>query len=280
MDASTGGRVDASVACRLFAAVLAGLALVWSEAAASDLWLGPDGVDGLPWGTHLRPDRVKRTDRSQHLADDGFAGRAPSDQPDDFEVLDRNGTERRFLRYVDGQLVDAWVMRDGSIDDTHYAHYGREQFKGAVVGPAEPGWVAVGDAVSWEVGGRTVLHWRDRLTHTEVLASRAVPAGRYAAMRPEPLGPPDPSPAKVGLKGDLKKLVKSFERELAACFDTAAKPVRATISLRYDRLGRLARVRVDNKGYADDVEACVAGSLIRTGAAPNLEGSFELYRHQ
>ena len=255
--------------------------MAWSEAMASDPWLSPDGVIGLPWGTDVRPSRVKRTDRSQHLADDGFAGRTPADRPDDYEVLDRNRMERRFLRYVEGRLVDAWILREGSIDDTHYAHYGIEQFKGAVVGPAEPGWVAVGDAISWELGGRTVLHWRDRLTDVEVLASRAVPGGgRYAVMRPEPLQPPEPSDAKVAIKGDLKKLVKGFERQLSSCFDSAAKPVRATVSVRYDRLGRLARVRVDTDGVTYDVETCVAGSLIRSGAAPQLEGSFELYRHR
>lgn len=261
-------------------ALLAGIGVAWTEALATDPWLSPEGVTGLPWGTQLRPPRVKRTDRGQDLADDDFAGRTAADRPDDLEVLDRNGLERRFLRYVEGKLVDAWILRDGAIDDTHYAHFGKEEFKGAVAGPAEPGWLAVGDAVSWELSGRTVLHWRDRLTDVEVLASRAVPTARYGAIRPERLQPPEPSDAKAAIKGDLKKLVKSFEGQLSACFDSATKPIRATISVRYDRLGRLARVRVDTDGVTYDVEACVAGSLIRSGAAPYLEGSFGLYRHQ
>jgi len=254
---------------------------VGSLSEAGEVWLTPESAAGVVWGGTERPAAFKRTSRSMHLVDDGFAGRGPADKPDDIEVVEKNsGGERRFLRYVDGALVDAWVLRPGPIDDSHYLANGREQFRGALVGPAEPGWVAVGDAISWELDGRTVLHWRDRLTDTEVLASRAVPTTRYSARRPERLAPGGESSAKAGLSGDLKKLVKPFSGMLSKCFDTAVKPIRAEVSLRYDRLGRLARVRVDTDSVTYDVERCVAGALVRTGAAPSLEGSFSVYRHQ
>ncbi len=254
---------------------------VQTWAWAGDGWLEPEGAGGIPWGSEERPAKWKRKDRSQRLADDRFTGRSPADQPEDLEVDVRSAAgDRKFLRYVDNRLVDAWLLRVGPIDDTHYSAYGREDFRGAVVGPAEPGWVAIGDAISWTLDGRTVLHWRDRLTDTEVLASRAIPSGRYAALRPEPLHVGDASNAKVGIKGDMKKMVKPQEAVLSKCFDTATKPARARISVRYDHLGRLARVRVDTDSVTYDVESCVAGALFRTAAAPDFEGSFELYRHQ
>lgn len=266
---------------RILGAVLVGVLALTASASAGELWLTPDGAAGVPWGADGRPAKYARKARSVHLADDGFAGRGPTDKPDDIEVLDKNASgERRFMRYIDGALVDAWVIRPGPIDDSHYSIHGNEQFRGAVVGPAEPGWVAVGDAISWELGGRTVLHWRDRLTDNEVLANRAIPGTRYSARRPEPLQPGEPSAAKAGISGDLKKLVKPFSGGLSSCFDSAIKPIRAEVSLKYDRLGRLARVRVDTDSVTYDVESCVAGALVRTGAAPGLEGTFTVYRHQ
>lgn len=271
--------VRSLAACAGTVLVVAGLAGGLSHAA--DAWLSPDGAAGLPWGSEARPAKVQRKARGQHLADYGFAGRGPADAPDDLEVLDKNtGGERRFVRYVDGALVDAWIIRSGPIDDSHYQVHGTEEFRGAVTGPAEPGWVAVGDAISWTLDGRTVLHWRDRLTDTELLASRAIPGTRYSARRPQPLVPGPESSAKAGISGDLKKLVKPFAGSLSKCFDSAAKPIRAEVSLRYDRLGRLARLKVDTDSVTYDVETCVAGALVRTGAAPELQGSFSIYRHQ
>ena len=199
----------------------------------------------------------------------------------DIEVEFRNRIgERRFMRYVDGALVDAWLLRVGPIDASTYAAHGTEQFRGAITGPAEDGWVAIGDAISWEVDGRTVLHWRDRFTETELLANRAIPGTRYSARRPEPLQRGGESSAKLGINGDLKKLVKPFAGMLSKCFDSSIKPLRGVVTLKYDRLGRLARVRVDTDSVTYDVESCVAGTLLRTGAAPGLEGSFEVYRHK
>jgi hypothetical protein len=268
----------------LGAVAAASVAVLWFSYAAptvaAELWLTPEGAGGVVWGARERPAKYKRKPRSVRLADDGFAGRGQADAPDDIEleVWDSQG-ERRFMRYVDGALVDAWLLRPGPIDDSHYLTHGVEQFRGAIVGPAEPGWVAIGDAISWEVGGRTVLHWRDRLTNTEVLASRAIPGTRYSARRPEPLRPGDESSAKMGISGDLKKLVKPFAGSLSKCFDSAIKPIRADVGLKYDRLGRLARVKVDTDSVTYDVERCVAAALVRTGAAPGLEGSFSVYRH-
>jgi|GEM_PF-3052169 len=263
------------------ASVLLALSLPGTAPEAGEPWLTPEGAAGFPWGSTDRPVKYTRKPRSLHLADDGFAGRGPADKPDDIELQRRSEVgERRFMRYVDGALVDAWLLRTGPIDVAHYVTHGVEQFRGAVVGPAEPGWMAVGDAISWDIHGRTVLHWRDRLTDTEVLASRAVPATRYSARRPAPLQPGDASTSKAGLSGPLKKLVKPFSGSLSACFDSAIKPIRAEISLKYDRLGRLARVRVDTDSVTYDVERCVAGALVRTGAAPGLEGSFNIYRVQ
>ena len=156
------------------------------------------------WGASTRPPKYTRTARSMHLVDDGFAGHGPADAPDDLEVEYRNNAgERRFLRYVDGKLVDAWLMRNGPIDDSYFAAHGREQFRGA----GRTGRrcrVAVSDAISWEVDGRTVLHWRDRLTDTKVLANRAVPGGRYSARRPEVLAPGAESAAKM-VSGELAR---------------------------------------------------------------------------
>lgn len=265
-------------------AVVSGLVaalLASGPAPAGEHWLTPDGAGGIVWGASTRPPKFTRTARSMHLVDDGFAGHGPADAPDDLEVEYRNNAgERRFLRYVDGKLVDAWLMRNGPIDDNYFATHGREQFRGALVGPAEDAWVAVGDAISWQVDGRTVLHWRDRLTDTEVLANRAVPTGRYSARRPEVLAPGDESAAKMSVSGELKKLVKPYANVLSRCFDSSIKPLRAKVSLKYDRLGRLARVLVDTDSVTYDVDQCVAGALVRTGAPPELEGSFTVYRHQ
>jgi hypothetical protein len=251
------------------------------QAAAEEHWLTPTGAGGVAWGATDRPEKYARKSRSVFLSDDGFVGRGPADAPDDLEVEFRNSIgERRFLRYVDGSLVDAWLLRVGPIDDSYYGAHGTEQFRGAITGPAEDGWVAIGDAISWEVDGRTVLHWRDRLTETEILANRAIPGTRYSASRPEPLQRGGASSAKIGINGDLKKLVKPFSGVLSKCFDMSSKPLRAVVTLKYDRLGRLARVLVDTDSVTYDVESCVAGSLLRTGAAPELEGSFEVYRHK
>jgi len=258
-----------------------GALLTTLHATAGEHWLTPEGAGGIAWGESARPEKYARKARSVFLADDGFAGRGPADAPDDIEVEFRNSIgERRFMRYVDGALVDAWLLRRGPIDDSYYVTHGTEEFRGAITGPAKGGWVAIGDAISWQVDGRTVLHWRDRLTETELLANRAVPGTRYSARRPEPLQRGAVSSAKIGITGDLKKLVKPFSGMLSKCFDSSIKPLRAVVTLRYDRLGRLARVLVDTDSVTYDVESCVAGSLLRTGAAPDLEGSFEIYRHK
>ncbi|HCH63107.1 MAG TPA: hypothetical protein DFR83_09900 [Deltaproteobacteria bacterium] len=265
---------------RMLIASLVGL-LAAAPTPAGEHWLTAEGAGGIAWGESTRPAKFQRRSRRFTLADDGFVGLGPSDAPHDIEVEYRNSVgERRFMRYVDERLVDAWLLRVGPIDDSYYSTHGKEQFRGAIVGPAEDGWVGVGDAISWQLGDRTVLHWRDRLTDTELLANRAIPGRRYSARRPEPLKPGGKSTAKIGISGELKKFVKPYSGMLSKCLDASNKPIRLEVVLRYDRLGRLSRVRVNTDTVVYEVERCVAGALIRTGAPPDLEGSFSVYRHQ
>lgn len=267
---------------RLSAAVfgLLGLVLVALPAWAFNDWISQTGAGALPWGTTERPERVKRLPRSLGLPDAGFTGRNSTDKPDDWEVAGpHDQDERHFLRYVDGQLVDAWVLRPHPIDPTPYELQGQEQWKGPVMGIRVDGWREVGDAKSWVVNGRTVMLWRSRASSAEVLSSRAVPDGRYTARRPTLLTADERLPTGTAtLKGPLKAQAKPARERLSACLNDTEKPVYAEVHLAYDKLGRLARIKVDGDKPIYEAEQCMAAALLRLPAAPLMTGHFVLSR--
>lgn len=256
------------------------LCLLPSIAGASpETWLTPNGAGELPWGTSHMPMQTQPKERALYLPDAGYVGARPADRPEDLEIPGPhpNG-ERRFVRYVGTDLVDGWLMRTGTIDTSAFSLSGAVQWKGAILGPAEMGQKAVGDATSWDLGGHTALHWRDRMSEVEVLVVRAKPSGRYAVQRAAPLEPGIDSRKGVRLKGSLKAVAKPVAGYLSGCLDSAPKPVTGTVEAAFDRLGRLGRVHVRSDQPALDVEQCVAGALTRAGAPPNLSGRLELFR--
>ena len=264
---------------RLAAVAAALLAFGGGAARAVAEWVTLTDAGGLPWGSDQRPARMQRTPRGLHLPDSRFAGRDQTDRPDDFEDLDAPPGERRFLRYVDGALVDAWLLRQGPVDPTPFQVAGTEAFRGPTLGLNEDGWFEVGDAVGWELGGRTAVHWRSRATPAQVLAVRAVPSGRYTAGRPKVLADDGPDATANGrISGPLKGVVKGVEHRVNGCFNNTDKPVGATVSLAWDKLGRLSRVKVHADQAVYDVERCVAGVLIGLPGVPDGSGSFELFR--
>jgi hypothetical protein len=268
-------------ALRAFMVLLLGLlAAGGGLARALGEWVTLTDAGGLPWGTDQRPARLQRTPRGLHLPDSRFAGRDQTDRPDDFEDLDAPPGERRFLRYVDNALVDAWLLRQGPLDPTPFQVAGAESLRGATLGLNADGWFEVGDAVGWDLpGGRTAVHWRSRATPAEVLAVRAVPTGRYTAGRPKVLADDGPEATASGrVSGELKGVVKGAEHRLNGCFNNTDKPVGATISLEWDKLGRLARVKVHADQAVYDAERCVAGVVIGLPGVPGKSGSLELFR--
>jgi hypothetical protein len=126
--------------------------------------------------------------------------------------------------------------------------------------------------------GRTVLHWRDRLTNREVLVSRAVSPGQYAVRRAAPLHPSAESGASIKLKGSLKEAVKPYASHLSSCLETAPKPVVATVTLRFDSRGRPARLFASTDQPAPDLVDCVAAALADVTALPDTEGTLEALR--
>ncbi len=249
-------------------------------ARAVDDWISPDAAGELAWGTDARPARIKRMEKKLNLPDLGYAGRNATDKPDDWESIGpHEHGERRFLRYVDGALVDAWLLREGPLDATPFEIRGTVEWQGAVLGMNRDGWREVGDATSWVSEGRTVMLWRSRASSAELLASRAIPGGRYTARRPTVLAPDDRLPTgRAGIKGELKRQVKPATARLEACLNDVPKPVHATIHLAYDKLGRLARIKVDGDKPIYEAEQCIAGALIKLPAGPLVEGSFEISR--
>lgn len=260
--------------------VAVALCCVSTTALAVDDWIHHQGAGEQAWGTTERPDRISRMPKKLNLPDVGFAGRTAADKPDDWEIAGpHEHGERHFLRYVDGALVDAWILRPGPIDGTQFQMLGPEQWRGAVLGMNNDGWREIGDAVSWDVGGRTVMLWRSRASSHELLASRAVPGGRYSAQRPKVLVPSERlATGKANISGDLKKQVKPASTALEACLNDVEKPIRANVFLGYDKLGRLARLKVDGDRAIYEAEVCIAAALVKLPAAPMSEGSFEIYR--
>lgn len=255
------------------------LLVLWSLLVrAEDGWLTLYGAGGLTWGTASQPlDAVPRP-RDYYLPDAGFIGLTTRDKPDDLEIPAPEG-QRRFLRYVGGQLVDAWLVFEGPIQVTEFARLGDVEFTGAVLGPSkEAGWNAVGDATSWRIRDRTVLHWKDRASKLEILVSRASPSTGYGVNRASPLAPGIPSRIKPSIKGDMNRWVKPRAREISGCFDNSPKPVEAAVWVRWDTSGRLARIRATADQPAVELTTCVAGAVADLPALPQQEGSFTLLR--
>lgn len=244
-------------------------------------WLTRDGPGALRWGTAEQPlDAVPRP-RDFYLPDSGYIGRNSTDRPDDLEITAPAG-ERRFLRYVGGGLVDAWWVKHGSLPVSEFARIGDVEWEGPLLGPAtgagEDGWRAFGDAISWNLGNRTVLYWKDRASDLEILVSRTVPSGSYAVNRARKLEPGIPSKIKPTIKGDMNRWAKPMAAEISGCFDNSPKPVEAVIEMRWDQMGRAARIRATADQPAVELTDCVAGALGDAPAVPNQAGSFSLLR--
>lgn len=266
---------------RLAAAALALLALATGAGAQDETptWLGADGVEGYAWGSDSMPlDGVPRP-RDLVLPDSAFIGKNKADKPEDLELRGPPG-ERRFVRYAYGQLVDAWLLREGKLDTGPLVDHQKPEWTGVVLGPGEDGYIAYGTASNWNVGNRTVLHWRDRLGKRELLVSRAVPPPQYGVGRPSPLEKPGDTGANAKLTGDFKKEAKPYVGMLASCFDQSKKPVAATIALRLDAKGQPARVKVAADQPAFELDDCVAGALLDLRGNPNAAGTLELLRFQ
>jgi hypothetical protein len=251
------------------------LSPAWADAP----WPHLAGAGDLEWGTTALPlDGVPR-DRSEFLPDAGFIGARPGDKPTDLELPGPHpGGERRFLRYVQGQLVDAWVVRDGPVDTSVWAG-GTEEWRGPVLGPGPDGWRSFGDATSWRQGQRTALHWRDRTSDTEILAVRTSGGTTYKSVRArivENDAPPPTLPAK--LKGDLKPMLKPHADGLSGCLNQADKPINVVLHLAFDDKGRPARIKVDTDKVAPDVVDCMAGVVGRLGGQPGSVGTATMQR--
>jgi hypothetical protein len=254
---------------------LASTALAQDEAA----WLRVDGIEGHPWGTDSVPLDGTPRPRDVVLPDSAFIGASKGDKPEDLELRGPAG-ERRFVRYAYGQLVDAWHLREGTLDPAPIVEGARPEWTGVVLGPAEDGFLAYGTASSWTLGNRTLLHWRDRLGKRELLASRAVPPPQYGVGRPAPLEAPADTGATAKLSGDFKKEARAVVGKLAGCFDQSRKPVGAAIGLVFDARGQPARVKVQADQPAFNLDDCVAGALLDVRAAPNAKGTLEMLRFQ
>ena len=240
-------------------------------------WLQTWGAGGLEWGTSGQPLDIKPRSNAYQLPDSGYVGRNATDKPSDYEVAGPAG-ERRFLRYVGGQLADAWWVVSGEIDVADYKTSGTEEWNGTVLGPSTDGFRAFGTGTSWLVQGRTVFHWVQRDGSTQILASRALPNGTYNVARAAPLPPDSPTKANAKISGSLAETFKRYEAELSGCFEHAAKPVEATVSVEYDKKGRPARIKVNSDQVAFNVEECVAGVVAHTTAEDGAAGSFKVYR--
>jgi hypothetical protein len=242
-------------------------------------WPDPAGADDLAWGTTALPMDSLPRDRSAFLPDSGFIGNRPGDKPTDLELRGPHpGGERRFLRYVQGALVDAWVVKEGPVDLGSWAG-GAEEFKGPVLGPGPDGWRTFGDATSWRLGQRTALHWRDRTSETEILAVRTAGGTTYKSVRARVVendAPPATLPAK--LKGDLKPMLKPHASALSGCLNYADKPINVVLHLAFDDKGRPARIKVETDRVAPDVVDCMAGVVGRLGGTPGVVSSATLQR--
>lgn len=253
-----------------------------ATAAATD-WLTVEGAGGLAWGTTERPADALPRPRNDFLPDSGYIGASPEDRPEDLLVNSASmaaTSERQYLRYAHGELVDAWLVRDGAIDVSMFRRSGEEQWSGVVLGPAsEAGWRALGDAQSWSINGRTVLHWVARLSDTEVVAYRDQSSARYAVQRAAPIGADShPSTRDAQIRGDLKVRVKPHSAAISGCLDHAPKPILVTVQLRYDGAGRPALIQVETDQPAAGIIDCMAGAIEGTRAPGLTEGSFTAFR--
>lgn len=259
----------------MFVLACSSLSMAWAGGA----WPDAAGAGDLSWGTTAMPLESQARDRSAFLPDAGFIGSRPGDKPTDLELPGPHpGGERRFLRYVQGSLVDAWVVKDGAIDTSSWAG-AAEEWRGPVLGPGTDGWRAFGDATSWRLGQRTALHWRDRTSDIEILAVRAAGATTYKSIRArivENDAPPATLPAK--LKGDLKPMLKPHAGALSGCLNHADKPINVVLHLAFDDKGRPARIKVETDRVAPDVENCMAGVVGRLGGTPDSVSSATLQR--
>ena len=255
------------------------MVLLGGLASAGSPWPDAAGAGELEWGTTSLPvDGISR-DRAAFLPDSGFIGARPGDRPTDLELPGLHpGGQRRYLRYVHGVLVDAWVVGPGPIDVSVWVA-GELDWSGPVLGPGPDGWRSFGDATSWNLGTRTALHWRDRTSETEILAVRAAGATRYKAVRAEAVQNEAPPPTGAArLKGDLKAVLKSEDEALSGCLNAADKPVNAVLHVAFDAQGRPARLKVETDKVAPDVMDCMAGVVVGVLGPPDSVGSVTLQR--
>lgn len=252
------------------------LALFYAFAQDLDVWLNPDGPSGLSWGTAVVPlDAVQRR-RDLYLPDSNFLG-AAKETPVDLEITAPLG-ERRYLRYVQGQLVDAWWLANHALDVTPLVS-GDPSWSGIILGPAlEEGWLAYGVARSWTIGSRTVLHWKDKQGELELIATRAAPTMQYGINRPSPLAPARDTGHKVKISGAFSESARNYTGELASCFDNTRTPVEAVVQLRLDGYGYPARIRVEADQPVTGINECLAGTLLFVQGEPGQSGTMRILR--
>lgn len=260
----------------LVAALLLAFAL---RAGAADQWLNPWGAGDQQWGTDQQPVDAVSKPRDFFLPDAGYLGRNPSDKPEDLEIPGPHpGGERRFLRYVNGALVDAWLARPAPIEVEDFRLHGSEEWSGVVLGPGENGFRAFGDAVSWQVGQRTAMHWKDRSSSLEILACRSAPTGRYAVEHEAPLALGAAGRHNAKITGDLKDIVKGVSDAISGCLDLAPKPVEGHLIVAYDAKGRPAQIKANTDQPSSDVLRCWAGAVAGTTAPPGQAFSAKIFR--
>ena len=255
------------------------LLLVLLPTRAADSWLSLSGAGGQTWGSTAVPVDAERRSRTDYLPDSGYIGQTPSDRPSDYQ-LTAPADERRFVRYVDGELVDAWQIRKGAFELTSLIQDAEPDWAGVVLGPAEDaGWRALGYARSWNISDRTLLHWEDRLGETEILAFRASPRGGYGVRRAAPVGSGSHASTRtVRISGALKSTFKHHADDLSGCLSASPKPVEARLQIRYDGTGRPARLRVETDQPSFNVVDCMAGVVDKTRQEAFSEGEVVIYR--
>lgn len=253
--------------------------MIWfclSFALAQDPWLTSEGAGPYAWGTStLPPDGVPRR-KDYFLPDSGFLS---PQAPNDLEIPAPPG-EKRFLRYVNGLLVDAWQVSTSALDPGPLVAYQKPAWSGPTLGPAEDGYRAYGIGSSWDLPDRTIFHWHDRLGKTDILASRAVPPPQYGIQRALPLEMPSDSGASANITGDYNRLLKAVKGNIASCFDQSRMPVKADILLRLDHSGLPARLKVDADQPSFNLEQCLAGTLLSLRGAPDFAGTIEVTRYR
>jgi hypothetical protein len=248
--------------------------LMLSLSLAEEPWLNSWGAGGMEWGsTNIPTDGVPRR-RDFLLPDAGFLS---SVDPVDLELPAPAG-EKRIVRYALGALVDAWWVSPTPIDAGALVGYVKPEWTGIVLGPEEAGFAAIGLASSWNLGGRTLFHWRDRMGKYDILASRAVPPPEYGISRAVPIPVPPDSGSRADITGSLRKLVVGEKGRLATCLDQSRMPVRVVVQLRMDKQGLPARIKVEADQPTMNLEECITGSIAHLRGEAGGEGTFELAR--